>query len=38
MKCNVGKTDRVLRFIPGLVLIAFGIVRQSGGGSDCCRS
>ena len=29
MKCNVGKTDRMLRIIAGLVIIAAGVALQS---------
>ncbi|MBL0317956.1 MAG: DUF2892 domain-containing protein [Alphaproteobacteria bacterium] len=29
MKCNVGKTDRVLRIIAGLVIIGFGLALQN---------
>ncbi len=29
MKCNTGKTDRILRVILGIVIIAFGWVYQS---------
>ena len=29
MQCNVGQTDRVLRIIAGLAIIAGGIVTQS---------
>ena len=29
MKCNVGKTDRILRIIVGLGIIGFGVVTQS---------
>ena len=29
MKCNVGKTDRALRIIAGLVLIAGGLATQN---------
>ena len=29
MQCNVGKTDRLVRIIAGLVLIAIGFVYQS---------
>lgn len=29
MKCNVGKTDRTLRILAGLVVIALGIVFKS---------
>lgn len=29
MKCNVGKTDRILRIIAGLVIIGLGISYQS---------
>ncbi len=29
MKCNVGKTDRALRIVAGLAIIAAGIVTQN---------
>jgi hypothetical protein len=29
MKCNIGKTDRIIRIIIGLVIIAVGIVYKS---------
>jgi hypothetical protein len=29
MQCNVGKTDRVIRFIGGVVIIAAGLYYQS---------
>jgi len=29
MKCNVGKTDRTLRIIAGLIIIGLGITYQS---------
>jgi hypothetical protein len=29
MKCNVGKTDRVLRIAVGLCIIGFGLATQS---------
>lgn len=29
MQCNVGKTDRILRIIIGLVIVAAGILYQS---------
>jgi hypothetical protein len=29
MKCNVGKTDRIIRVLAGLVLIALGIYFNS---------
>lgn len=29
MKCNVGKTDRILRIIAGLAIIGWGIATQS---------
>ncbi|MGD9661276.1 MAG: DUF2892 domain-containing protein [Porticoccaceae bacterium] len=29
MKCNVGKTDRILRVIAGLVIITLGVIYQS---------
>lgn len=29
MKCNVGKTDRIIRVLVGLVLIALGIYLNS---------
>jgi Protein of unknown function (DUF2892) len=29
MKCNVGKTDRVLRIVAGLGIIGFGLATQS---------
>jgi hypothetical protein len=29
MKCNVGKTDRVLRIVAGLGIIGFGLVTQN---------
>ena len=29
MKCNVGKTDRMARFLVGIVIIAVGLYYQS---------
>jgi hypothetical protein len=29
MKCNIGKTDRVLRIILGLSIASFGLLTQS---------
>lgn len=29
MKCNVGKTDRILRFIAGLIIIGLGVYFKS---------
>ena len=29
MKCNVGKTDRMLRIIAGLALIGWGVATQN---------
>jgi hypothetical protein len=29
MKCNVGKTDRVLRIVAGLGIIGFGLATQN---------
>jgi hypothetical protein len=29
MKCNVGKTDRIMRIIVGLGIIGFGVATQS---------
>jgi hypothetical protein len=29
MKCNIGKTDRVLRIVSGLAIIGWGIVTQN---------
>jgi hypothetical protein len=29
MKCNVGKTDRMLRIIVGLCIIGFGLATQN---------
>ena len=29
MQCNVGKTDRMIRIIAGLVIIVIGLVYQS---------
>ncbi len=29
MKCNVGKTDKAIRIILGLVIIAVGVIYQS---------
>lgn len=28
MKCNVGKTDKIIRIVVGLALIAYGIIDQ----------
>lgn len=29
MKCNIGKTDRMIRFVLGVVIIAAGLYYQS---------
>ncbi len=29
MKCNVGKTDRMLRIVAGLGIIGFGLITQN---------
>lgn len=29
MKCNIGKTDRIIRVLIGLIVIAFGVYLKS---------
>jgi len=29
MKCNVGKTDKIIRIVAGVVVIALGVIFQS---------
>lgn len=29
MKCNVGKTDQIIRIIIGIAIITFGIIQKS---------